>query len=540
MASIKERYIEIFKDQINRFYITLRINDHIECVALESSKFKNVIINEYYHIENKILSDEKLDGIIKLFESELTFNEYIKKVNLNLRVAKINNNNTLYYDLTNPKWEITKITSEGWDIIKNNDIPIFNRYENNCSPQVYPSKVYDKEIFKKFLKLFNLESKNDILLLSVYIISLFIPDIPKVILVISGSGGGAKTTTFKMIKNIVDPGTADTFSFPKQINDLVQTLAHHYVNFFDNVSSIPEEISDLLCRAVTGAGFNKRKLYENDTDFIYKFKRCIGVNGINLATTRPDFLDRSLVIKLKRIDEKLRKREEELDKEFEELKPFVLGYVFDVLVKVLKYRKDHTDEKILNVYPRMADFAEWGEIIARCMGYDDNEFIKAYQENINNQNDEVIESSPVAEALLLFVNGKMEKEYWEGTPTELYKRLTDIIDQIKPELKRSNLWPKASNKLTSKINEIVPNLKEKDIEIVTGEKNAEGNRIIKIRKLQKDMNNKSEIKDEVNDDSEQLFNPNIHRLGYSDIFECDRCPQRGDIHYMKQHICNRN
>ena len=63
---------------------------------------------------------------------------------------------------------------------------------------------------------------------------------------------------------------------------------------------------------------------------------------------------------------------------------------------------------------------------------------------ILSQNDEVIESSPVAEALLLFVK-EMDKDHWQGTPTQLYKKLTDIADQIKPELKKSNLWPKASN-----------------------------------------------------------------------------------------------
>ena len=31
----------------------------------------------------------------------------------------------------------------------------------------------------------------------------------------------------------------------------------------------------------------------------------------------------------------------------------------------------------------MADFAEIGEIISRCMGYKDNEFINAYYKNIN-------------------------------------------------------------------------------------------------------------------------------------------------------------
>jgi hypothetical protein len=76
-------------------------------------------------------------------------------------------------------------------------------------------------------------------------------------------------------------------------------------------------------------------------------------------------------------------------------------------------------------------------------------------------------------------------------------------------------------------------LKEKDVEIITGENNIEGNRVIKIRKLQK---NKNAERKEGKDDNERLFNPYIHRCGYSDVFECDRWPQKGDIHYMKQHV----
>ena len=545
LKTIKERYIEIFKDELNEFYVTLRINGHVESVQFKSDRFKNTIRKDYYEQEKKILSDDMLDGILKLIESQLMYNEDIKKIDLNLRVAKIiNDSDAIYYDLTNSKWEIIKITSEGWDILNNNEIPIFKRYEKNCSPQVYPSKKCDENTFNRFLKLFNIESKKDILLLSVYIISLFIPDIPKPILVLSGAGGGAKTTTFEIIKNTVDPCNIETLSFPSKIDDLIQTLSHHYVNFFDNVSSISEDESDLLCRSVTGAGFSKRALYSNDDDFIYKFKRAIGVNSIHLATTRADFLDRSLIIKLKRIDKKARRKKEDIDREFEKLRPFVLGFIFDVLVLVLKYRKENKDEKILKEYPRMADFAEWGETIARCLGYEANEFINAYQENLSNQNDEVIESSPVAEALLLFIR-EMNKEYWQGTPTQLHKNLTDIIDQVKPELKKSNLWPKASNALTFKINEVEPNLKEKGIEIITGEKDTEGNRIIKIIKLNKKIVNDggregSEKSNDDRNDNEKLFNPDIHRVGNSDNWECDNCSFRGDVHFMKQHICIKN
>jgi hypothetical protein len=120
LKTIKDRYIEIFKDQFNEFYVTLRINEHIECIPLESYRFKNTIRKEYFDQNKKILSNDILDGILKLIESQLMLNEYIKKIDLDLRVAKTDKNDAIYYDFSNLKWEIIKITSEGWEIIKDN------------------------------------------------------------------------------------------------------------------------------------------------------------------------------------------------------------------------------------------------------------------------------------------------------------------------------------------------------------------------------------------------------------------------------------
>jgi hypothetical protein len=76
---------------------------------------------------------------------------------------------------------------------------------------------------------------------------------------------------------------------------MIQKLAHNYICFFDNVSKISESISDILWRAVTGRGFSKRELFSNDDDIIYNFKRCIGINRINLAPTKSDLVDRNIL-----------------------------------------------------------------------------------------------------------------------------------------------------------------------------------------------------------------------------------------------------
>lgn len=357
-------------------------------------------------------------------------------------------------------------------------------------------------------------------------------------MVISGNGGGAKTTTFSLIKNVIDPSSIDTLSFNPNKNDLIQALEHNYVSYFDNVSFISQQVSDILCRAVTGSGTSKRELYTTDEDFIYRFKRCIGINGINLVNTRPDFIDRSLILKVERIPEEKRKKEEDIRKAFERLRPYVLGYVFDVLVKYLDYKEKHRDEIIIKNPPRMADFAESCEIISRCLGYPENHFITAYRENINNQNDEIIQASPIAESLITFMENKRQ---WMGTPTQLLQYVGDIISQVDSNIKRSKYWPKSPNSLTHKINELIPNLLKRNIEIVTGEK-IKGQRVIIMKRI---GSNESPGQEEDHNSSTNSFieplssyiNLNIHRRGSSDIFECENCPLTGDIHFMKQHPC---
>ena len=97
----------------------------------------------------------------------------------------------------------------------------------------------------------------------------------------------------------------------------------------------------------------------------------VGFNGINLGATKADLLDRGIIIELERIPRE--NRRENIRTEFDTMKPQLLSYIFDILVKVLRVKKNGGIK--LNRLPRMADFAKHAEIISRCMGYDDNKFI---------------------------------------------------------------------------------------------------------------------------------------------------------------------
>jgi hypothetical protein len=317
---------------------------------------------------------------------------------------------------------------------------------------------------------------------------------------------------------LVDPSMITTLTFPRDSNEFIQQLSHNLIAYYDNVSIIQDWISDLLCRAVSGNSSSKRGLYTNDDDFYYNFKRIIGINGIDLAATKADLLDRSIIIELERIDKKNRKKIKKIWEKFNELKPFVLGYIFDILVKVLRYKEEHGEIDFPDGQERMADWEEYAEIISRCMGNSNWEFQRVYQENIVVQIDEAIESSPLSQTVIEFMNEeeivigtdeatgndiKSIRDEWTGTPTKLHTELQNIaIGKLNLNVSKTKLWPKSSTSLTRRINGIKTNLREKGIEITVGKEH--GKRFITIRKILSKLSMSSNTPDSSTKQEENL------------------------------------
>ncbi len=257
---------------------------------------------------------------------------------------------------------------------------------------------------------------------------------------------------------------------PDTPKELIQALAHNAFLFFDNVSHITEVVSDILCKAVTGSGFPKRELYSDDDDIIYSFRRSIGINGINLVTTRPDLLERSLLIQLDRISDRDRKQENELDENFTRDLPLILGGIFGVLVNAIRVKSSLK----LASYPRMADFTIWGCAIATVLGFTAENFLEAYKENIARQTEVVLNENIVASVLISFMEERAAKgeRLWTGTPTMLLQDLASHAAFCGIETRFEKYWPRASNSLTRKLNELAVNLKTAGIVLIVARGNT--------------------------------------------------------------------
>ena len=112
----------------------------------------------------------------------------------------------------------------------------------------------------------------------------------------------------------------------------------------------------------------------------------------------------------------------------------------------------------------MADWAEWCEIIAHCIGEKEKDaFMKAYNENIDLQTQEVIEGSDIAIALQIFIQSKEDKKF-DGTATVLLHELNKISLQNDIDI-RNRYWPKTANRLSRGLRILQRTLREIGIEI---------------------------------------------------------------------------
>jgi hypothetical protein len=456
----------LFKNQFDSAFAAIQINGHREIVPLHKSKRLDLWVRKTFYDETEnTLGSEVLKEVVETLEAKALFDGQMKA--LELRISKDPHDElTYWYDLCNEKWEAIKITEQGWSIVKSDEVPIIFRRYSGHQAQVYPSEVYPSDILDHFIGLINLkDSKNTKLLVKCYIIAVLIPGIAKAMLMVHGPKGAAKTAFEDLLKVLLDPSILTSLTLPRTSEALVQQLMHNFLIYYDNVSTLPEWLSNDLCRAVTGTASSKRELYTDDDDVIYQYMKPIGFNGINLAATRSDALDRGLIIETERIkDEKRRSWKDDILPEFERLKPQLLGFIFDIIVKVLQLKANGGPK--LKSMERMADFEITCEMISRCLGYEAGSFVEAYKENKKLATSHVLESSPVAKAIISLMESR---DTWSGTHTNLLSDLEDVALKLKINIQRDSSWPKGANALSRKLPYIKDNLEEVGIFMHTTE-----------------------------------------------------------------------
>jgi hypothetical protein len=155
---------------------------------------------------------------------------------------------------------------------------------------------------------------------------------------------------------------------------------------FDNRWGFPKGFADLLLSSlVTGSCDSKRELYTTDSEYAFKVKRPVIVNGINFPSEKADLLSRFVALEVPPIEPEERVTESKFWEEFEEDRGKLLGAFFDMLYGVLRHRKP------LGWAPRLSDWGELGSAMYEHLGWGRDMFKLDYEVVEGKQHDDALE-----------------------------------------------------------------------------------------------------------------------------------------------------
>ncbi|RLB77961.1 MAG: hypothetical protein DRH24_15250 [Deltaproteobacteria bacterium] len=439
-------------------FASIKVGGHIENVPTNSRKFIQWITRIYYKETGDAPSKQELEKALRLIEAQALFDG--KMIQLHIRYAE--HGDCIFVDLCNREWEQVKISATGWEIISSIVSPIKFVRHPGMAELPKPVKGGSFDDFRKFL---NIESNEDWVLIIAWIIGAMKKSGPFPILCLHGEQGTGKSFTAKLIRELVDPSTVALQSLPRTERDHVINAKKTWLLNYDNLSGIRNDLSDALCRTATGGGFRTRKLRTDTDEILFSSVRPMMMNGIVDVALRNDLADRSLIINLPLISERL--AEKEIYKKWVALKPGILGAFYTAVSAALKNYHNVKLEKL----PRMADFAIWVSAAEQALPWESGSFIMEYGNNRKRLKANTIEADLVALAVVKMV-GNVSSHEWTGTATELLKTLEHYND-----FTDSANWPKQPNALSGRLKRIAGALRDKGIETKRGKN---GNRFIHI------------------------------------------------------------
>jgi hypothetical protein len=354
---------------------------------------------------------------------------------------------SVFLDLGDETGNAVMICASGWSIVSDPSIH-FKRPKGQL-PLPVPSRDGSIPLLREFVNV----TESDFRLLVCWMAFALRPVGPYPVLVLHGNQATAKSTLVTVVRQLIDPQTAPHLAESRSTQDLMVTALNGWLLAFDNLSTLPNWLSDSLCRLATGGGFATRAHFSNEERDVIYAQRPIILSGIDEFVRRGDLADRGVFLHLPAIIPGKRRGEDAFWGAFQELRPKILGGLLDAFARGLR----ELPSVQLAQLPRMADFALFGEAVGRGLGWAPETFLAAYLENRQEAALSTLEDSILANMLLKevrFNDGLLELS---GTASELHSKLERNLERREANSPR---WPKTPALFGNELRRLAPTLAE--------------------------------------------------------------------------------
>jgi hypothetical protein len=124
------------------------------------------------------------------------------------------------------------------------------------------------------------------------------------------------------------------------------------------------------------------------------------------------------------------------------------------------------------------------------LGWEPGAFMAAYAGNRQEATDTALDADPVAAAVLELMAGEDE---WAGSATELWKALSELVDE---GLRQTKAWPGAPNALTGRLKRLAPTLRGVGVEYGEDRSGRSRRKMLTKSKPAKDRHDRHQRHDE--------------------------------------------
>ena len=483
LLAIIQNTSELFHDAEGKAYATVNVVDnrherkdnqdaatveHKETLLVDSRRFKQWLAGCFYHEGGTVASEKAISEATNAAAGIAAFDGPEKPVYT--RLAE--HDGSVYLDLCNQAWQTVRIAPSGWEIVASPPVRFRRRAGMLALPEPIPGGAIDE--LRPFV---NVADDASFVLLVAWLVMALRPTGPFPVLCLHGEQGSAKSTTARMLRDLVDPYKARLRRLLTHDRDLMIAANNAWVLAYDNLSRLEPALSDALCVLSTGGGYSCRALYTDDEEAIFDVCRPIILTGINEVATRPDLLDRCLVVELPVIKDTDRKTEADLWAAFEEARPRILGKLLDGVAYALGHQADIE----LAHLPRMGDFGRWAAAAMPAFGWEPGVFLEAYMGNTAAAVAIALDDSPVVPAVRKLLDqegGRWPKGDQPAGATDLLVVLNRSTSQTARNVAD---WPQRPTDLAGMLRWLAPALRRDGIHVEFLERQRSGRRITPIR-----------------------------------------------------------
>jgi hypothetical protein len=420
-------------------------------MAIASTECKQWLSFLYWRKTTGAVGSEAIKSASDVLAAEAIFSGAQQNVFHRIAHVRRSGDLSVYVDLGAPDRRVVQITKGGWELIESTAVPVLFRRPRAMTALAIPQR--DGSLAELRNELFQNVPDGDWMMIVGFLVGIFQPEGVRAILNLIGGQGSAKSTLGRIIVSLTDPCDVPLRAMPRDEQALVIAAMSRRLLGFDNASVIAPEMADAICRLASGAGIGGRELYSDREEAFLKAIVAMLITSIEpMATTRPDFQDRTLPVYLESFASLglPRRTEREVEQILGDMKPRLLGALYDAVSCAIRNHGE-VDQSDL---PRLADFALWAEAAGPSQGWQPGEFTDVMDASRSAASVLAVESSVVAS---LIVKLMTLESSWRGTSTDLLDELRGLATD---EERKNRSFPQNPTRLSGQLRRLQPPLAE--------------------------------------------------------------------------------